>query len=81
MSSLQIRIRSRCELKALIGVNVMNLLRQLVCLLIGHAPIVERRGNDSVLACERCRRFFAVFVKGIYGGKTGSTHRVGIVEE
>jgi len=47
----------------------MKLLRMVVCLLIGHAPIVERRGDDSVLACERCHRFFDVFVKGVYAVK------------
>jgi hypothetical protein len=57
------------ELNDLVGVNVMKLLRKLACLLIGHAPIVERRGDDSVLACERCQRFFDVFVKDVYKGK------------
>ena len=47
----------------------MKLLRMLVCLLVGHAPIVERRGDDSVLACERCHCFFDVFVKGVYAVK------------
>jgi hypothetical protein len=50
-------------------VKAMKLLRMLVCLLIGHAPIVGRRGDDSVLACERCQRFFNVFVKGVYAVK------------
>jgi len=50
----------------------MKLLRKLACLLIGHAPIVERRGNDSVLACERCQRFFDVFVKDVYKEKLPS---------
>jgi hypothetical protein len=47
----------------------MKLLRMLVCLLVGHAPIVEHRGDDSVLACERCHHFFDVFVKGVYAAK------------
>ena len=47
----------------------MMLLRMLGCLLLGHAPIVERRGVDSVMACERCHRFLAVFVKDLYSGK------------
>ncbi|MFL5342441.1 MAG: hypothetical protein ACJ8F7_20035 [Gemmataceae bacterium] len=47
----------------------MKLLRQLGCLLLGHAPIVERRGDDDVIACERCHRFLEVFVKGLYSGK------------
>jgi hypothetical protein len=47
----------------------MKLLRMLVCLLVGHAPIVEHRGDDSVLACERCHHFFDVFVKGVYAVK------------
>jgi hypothetical protein len=47
----------------------MKLLRMLACWLIGHAPIVERRGDDSVLACERCHRLFDVFVKGVYAVK------------
>jgi hypothetical protein len=47
----------------------MSLLRMLACVVFGHAPIVERRGDDSVLACERCRRFLEMFVKGLYVGK------------
>jgi hypothetical protein len=39
---------------------------------MGHAPVVERRGDDSVLACERCRRFFEVFVKGLHKGPPAS---------
>jgi hypothetical protein len=50
-------------------VSAMKLLQMLVCLLIDHAPIVERRGDDSVLGCERCHRFFNVFVKGVYAVK------------
>jgi hypothetical protein len=56
-------------LKEKVEVRVMKLLQKLACLLIGHVPIVERRGDDSVLACERCQRFFDVFVKGVYKGK------------
>jgi hypothetical protein len=44
----------------------MKLLQMLLCWLIDHAPIVKRRGDDSILACERCDRFFKVFVKGVY---------------
>ena len=47
----------------------MKLLQMLVCLLIDHAPIVERRGNDSVLACERCHHLFDAFVNGVYAVK------------
>jgi len=47
----------------------MKLLRKLGCLLLGHAPVVVRRGNDSVLACERCQRFLEDFVKDQYSGK------------
>jgi hypothetical protein len=45
------------------------LLRKLACMLFGHAPIVERRGADSVLACERCHRLLDVFVKNLYADK------------
>jgi hypothetical protein len=51
------------------GPPAMKLLRKLACLLIGHAPIVERRGDDSVFACERCHRLFHLFVKGVYAVK------------
>ena len=47
----------------------MNLLAKLACLLVGHAPVVERRGDDHVIACERCHRFFEVFVKGLFAGR------------
>ena len=47
----------------------MYLLRKLACLLFGHAPITERRGDDSVLACERCYCLFGVFVKDLYAEK------------
>lgn len=47
----------------------MNLLRKITCWLLGHAPITERRGHDSVLACERCHCQFEVFVHGIYAKK------------
>ena len=47
----------------------MKLLRKLACLLVGHDPTVERRGDDSVLACGRCHRLFNMFVKGLYGEK------------
>src|SRR4051812_47997227 len=57
----------------------MKLLRKLACLLMGHAPLVERRGEDSVLACERCHRFFEVFVKDLYNGKARRSHQVGLV--
>jgi hypothetical protein len=43
----------------------MKLLRELACLLLDHAPIVERRGDDSVIACEWCHRLFEVFVKDL----------------
>jgi hypothetical protein len=59
----------------------MKLLRKLACLLIGHAPIVERRGDDSVLACERCHRFLEVFVKGMHAGRVQACHRPSLVEE
>ena len=59
----------------------MKLLRKLACLLLGHAPIVERRGDDSVLACERCHRLFEVFVKDLYAGGERRSHRVRLVEE
>jgi hypothetical protein len=59
----------------------MKLLRKLACLLIGHAPIVERRGDDSALACERCHRLFEVFVTDRYAGKSRGLHRVSPVEE
>jgi hypothetical protein len=49
--------------------DTMKLLRKLACLLIGHVPIVERRGDDSVLACERCQHLFELFVKDVYKGK------------
>ena len=35
----------------------MKLLRKLACLLVGHDPTVERRGDDSVLACGRFQLF------------------------
>jgi len=44
----------------------MNLLRRLACLVFGHAPVVERQGDDSVLLCERCGHLAEVFVKGLY---------------
>jgi len=47
----------------------MKLLRVLACLLLGHAPIVERRGDDSIVVCERCHRFLKVFVKNVYAWK------------
>jgi hypothetical protein len=47
----------------------MNLLRTIACWILGHAPITERRGADSVLACERCHCLFAVFVKDLHAGK------------
>jgi hypothetical protein len=59
------------ELKELAGVRVMNLLRKLACWLIGHTPHVERRGDDSVLACARCHCFFEIFVKDLYAKKDG----------
>lgn len=76
-----IEIRSRHVLEPLIGVRVINLLQQLACLLIGHAPIVARRGDDSVLVCERCHRFIKLFVNSIYLGNIERTHRVGNVED
>jgi hypothetical protein len=59
----------------------MRLLRKLACWLLGHAPIVERCGDDSVLACERCHRLFEVFVKDLYAGGERRSHRVRLVEE
>lgn len=50
----------------------MKLLRKLGCLLCGHAPIVERRGDDSVLACERCQRLLGMFVKNVYAAHEGN---------
>jgi transcription elongation factor Elf1 len=47
----------------------MNLLRRLACLVFGHAPTVERRGDDSILVCGRCGHHFEVFVKGVYAGR------------
>jgi hypothetical protein len=47
----------------------MKLLQMFICLLIDHAPIVERRGDDSVLECERCHRLFDMFVKSVYAVK------------
>jgi hypothetical protein len=47
----------------------MNLLRKLACVVFGHAPVVERRGDDSVLVCERCGHFFEVFVTDVYAGQ------------
>jgi hypothetical protein len=47
----------------------IKLLRKLACVVTGHAPVVERRGDDHVLACERCHRFFEVFVKDLFKGK------------
>jgi len=47
----------------------MKLLRKLACLLLGHDPIVERRGDDSVFACERCHCLLELFVKDVYAGK------------
>ncbi len=44
----------------------MKVLRTLACWCLGHAPITERRGDDSVLACERCHRLFEVFVRNLY---------------
>jgi hypothetical protein len=44
----------------------MKLLRKLTCWLLGHAPITECRGMDSVLACERCHCLFGIFVKDLY---------------
>lgn len=46
----------------------MKLLRKIACLLLGHAPIVERRGADSVMACERCHCLLEVFVRDLYAG-------------
>lgn len=53
----------------MVGAWVMNLLRKLGCLLFGHAPVVERRGHDSVLVCERCHRVLDLFVKNLYAAK------------
>lgn len=54
----------------------MNLLRMLGCAVFGHAPILERRGADSVLACERCRRLLEVFVKNLYAVEEVGVDRV-----
>jgi hypothetical protein len=48
---------------------MMNLIGNPTRLLVGHAPVVERRGGDTVLACQRWHLFFEVFVKGLFKGK------------
>jgi len=59
----------------------MKLLRILGCAMCGHAPVVERRGDDSVLICERCHRLLAVFVKGVYAQEKRRARPDGFVEE
>lgn len=44
----------------------MNLLRKLTCVLVGHVPTTERRGDDSVIACKRCHCLFEVLVHDLY---------------
>ena len=46
----------------------MKLLRKLACVVMDHAPVVMHRGDDHVLACERCHRLFEVFVKDLFKG-------------
>jgi len=58
----------------------MNPLRRLACLVFGHAPVVERRDDDSVLLCERCGHLFEVFVKGLYARDEQGFPRVPAVE-
>jgi len=42
---------------------------KIACWLLGHVPVTEQRGADSVLACERCHCLFEVFVKDLYAKK------------
>jgi hypothetical protein len=58
----------------------MNLLRRLACFFLGHTPIVERRGDGSVIACERCHCFIDVFVKDPYARQQPRLQRSGLVE-
>jgi hypothetical protein len=58
----------------------MKLLRWIGCSVFGHAPIVERRGANSVLACERCRRVLSVFVENMYAREERDSRPVSPVE-
>ncbi len=41
-------------------------MKRLICWIFGHAPVIDRRGYDSVMVCERCHHFFKVFNKDLY---------------
>ncbi len=49
--------------------RLVKMLRKIACLLVDHAPVVVRRGDDSILTCERCHKSIVVFVKGLYAVK------------
>lgn len=51
-------------------VLINRLLSAMVCVVVGHSPIVEIQGRDSNLVCERCRKVLSVFVTNIFRDPT-----------